>query len=149
MWEKILKSDTSIYGDTVSSTNNTSSSFTFEDLKKLPIFEDLKKLPIIDYTDIVHYSSKPEYKMIGTIPSNTHIYKRILNFWNSTHLNTDYFNSPFDAIVIVENATNPTLHWDARFWEKGLYISQEWLKNFINQKELAELTAIRMLGNAK
>jgi hypothetical protein len=35
------------------------------------------------------------------------------------------------------------------FWGRGLFISQKWLKNFINQKELAELVAIRILGNAK
>ena len=137
MWEKILKSDISIYGGTVPSTNNTSSSFTFE---------DLKKVPIIDYTDIVHYSSKPEYKRIETIPKNTHIYKRILDFWKRKNLNS---LPSFDAIVLVENIAEPTLCWDEKFWEKELFISQEWLKNFINKEELAELTAIRMLGNAK
>jgi len=143
MWEKALKSDISkIYGGAMSTTNKTTSSFTFE---------DLKNSPIIDYIA----PPKPEYKEIGTIPKNTHIYKRIIKFWIAiTHTYDASYEKPsefhlIDKIVIVEGGDTPKEAWDSSLWAKELHITQEWLKNFINKEELAELTAIRMLGNAK
>ena len=99
--------------------------------------------------------TKYKDKEIGKIPTNTHVYTRIIKFWisykchNRRELCSMVINDWAGKIIIVEGFKAPVEYWNRTFGDKDLYISQEWLKNFITTEELAELTAIRMLGNTK
>ena len=96
-------------------------------------------------------------KKIGTIPRIAYVYDRILEYWSRFHaikyevpprhldINIRYIHS----IEIIEGDSLPVEYWDCANLSRIIYISQGWLKYFITPKELADLTAIRMLGDDK
>ena len=105
--------------------------------------------------DFIQGSSLPKDKEIGEIPTNTHVYERIIKYWITHKLDTrinlykDVRADWAGKIIIVEGAATPIEYWNDIFTCKNLYVSQGWLKYFISSEELAELTAIRMLGDDK
>jgi len=141
MWEKVVLSDLAKrYSGTVGATNtntNTSSAVTLE---------DLKKIPIIDYT-ATSYAIPPTYKKTGTIPPNTHIYKRILVHCNYFRVQRPLMKWYFPTIFIIEGDDLPKE--DPTSASYLFLVSQEWLKRFITPEELVEMTASRMIGNVK
>lgn len=129
------------------------------------LWEGILELPIINpnlynttsnwYEDGTISNIKNTYKdkNVRIVPKDTVAYKKIIAYWDTKQCLEDKYLNLFSwihAIEIVEGNAPPveSIHVDA-FKGRILNVSQEWLRNFLNDEDFAELAAKRMLGASK